>query len=359
MKLPFIHNMSKLKAVSPMKQIQSQSCIYTVNSDEREELVKMFDSLPKMEGGIAPDDVALFEEIQSMSNHLPHGLLSKLDHFGRNSNKWGTLVIHGLPVDPDLPPTPTDGEPVDKATNYSEYALLTLLSRFGVPYADVREKKGRLIHQVSPRPGMENAQENGGSTEWFELHTENIFLQPSMIPDIFALTCLRQGHDGGASTLTMSIENAKQHLSEEDINILSQPQFLFHFSSSYGQVGRMTEPRPVIHPGNLMTVDFADMSLVSHPGKSIFDLKDVPGATALKHLKAALTQPDVILEAKWEPGTMAIIDNLRAVHARKGFKAHYDGKDRWLQRAFSMDLGDFRGTQHLRVPGSHVFSQGL
>jgi alpha-ketoglutarate-dependent taurine dioxygenase len=37
---------------------------------------------------------------------------------------------------------------------------------------------------------------------------------------------------------------------------------------------------------------------------------------------------DVILQ----PGDIYFIDNFRAVHGRKPFKANYDGNDRWLKR---------------------------
>jgi alpha-ketoglutarate-dependent taurine dioxygenase len=33
-----------------------------------------------------------------------------------------------------------------------------------------------------------------------------------------------------------------------------------------------------------------------------------------------------------EPGDFVFIDNYRAVHGRKPFKARYDGNDRWLKR---------------------------
>jgi alpha-ketoglutarate-dependent taurine dioxygenase len=32
------------------------------------------------------------------------------------------------------------------------------------------------------------------------------------------------------------------------------------------------------------------------------------------------------------PGDCAFIDNFRAVHGRRSFRARYDGQDRWLKR---------------------------
>ena len=46
----------------------------------------------------------------------------------------------------------------------------------------------------------------------------------------------------------------------------------------------------------------------------------------LRQLRSS--QYDVALE----PGDLLIIDNYRAVHGRKPFRARYDGRDRWLKR---------------------------
>ncbi|HYG65572.1 MAG TPA: arginine beta-hydroxylase, Fe(II)/alpha-ketoglutarate-dependent, partial [Thermoanaerobaculia bacterium] len=37
---------------------------------------------------------------------------------------------------------------------------------------------------------------------------------------------------------------------------------------------------------------------------------------------------DVVLE----PGEICFIDNFKAVHGRRAFRARYDGEDRWLKR---------------------------
>jgi alpha-ketoglutarate-dependent taurine dioxygenase len=46
----------------------------------------------------------------------------------------------------------------------------------------------------------------------------------------------------------------------------------------------------------------------------------------IKAMDESLT--DLVLQ----PGSFLFIDNYRAVHGRKPFKATYDGKDRWLKR---------------------------
>ena len=41
---------------------------------------------------------------------------------------------------------------------------------------------------------------------------------------------------------------------------------------------------------------------------------------------------EVIEDDALAPGDFIFVDNYKAVHGRKPFKAHYDGTDRWLKR---------------------------
>ena len=41
---------------------------------------------------------------------------------------------------------------------------------------------------------------------------------------------------------------------------------------------------------------------------------------------------EVIEDHALAPGDFIFVDNYKAVHGRKPFKAHYDGTDRWLKR---------------------------
>jgi hypothetical protein len=58
-------------------------------------------------------------------------------------------------------------------------------------------------------------------------------------------------------------------------------------------------------------------------------------------------------EVVLRPGDFLFVDNYRAVHGRKSFKARYDGADRWLKRInVTRDLRksrDSRETSHSRV----------
>ena len=57
-----------------------------------------------------------------------------------------------------------------------------------------------------------------------------------------------------------------------------------------------------------------------------------------KEAKEALEEHEVAHTAKRSihltPGDFLLIDNMKSVHFRSGFKALYDGNDRWLIRAY-------------------------
>jgi alpha-ketoglutarate-dependent taurine dioxygenase len=54
-----------------------------------------------------------------------------------------------------------------------------------------------------------------------------------------------------------------------------------------------------------------------------------------------------------EPGDVCFIDNFKAVHGRRAFKARYDGHDRWLKRVnITRDLRKSRAERE--APTSRV-----
>ena len=68
------------------------------------------------------------------------------------------------------------------------------------------------------------------------------------------------------------------------------------------------------------------------------------GQLALSSLHNALSAPGVLRENRLRPGDLLIINNRKAVHGRLPFRARFDGKDRWLERAyFRTDLWEGRG----------------
>ncbi|TMC08403.1 MAG: hypothetical protein E6J41_13495, partial [Chloroflexi bacterium] len=265
--------------------------------------------------------------------------------FAAGGGEAGGMLVRGVPVDEALPDTPRDGRPAPgKRSLTSESALLLVSSCVGTPIGYREEKNGQLVHDVCPSPGRETRQENTGSV-YFEVHTENAF--HPFKPDHVALLCLRPDHDHTARTLVGDVEAALPLLPPGDVAVLRQPRFRHRMPTSFaGPDGEdaFSRPQPVVlgpedRPG--LNVDAFNTVAV-----------DAEAEPPLRRFVQALES--VLVGARLESGDLLLVDNRRAVHARTGFTPRYDGRDRWLQRTFS--VRDFARTAAARPRGSHVCS---
>jgi L-asparagine oxygenase len=271
---------------------------------------------------------------------LPKRFLRDLLAFRRWSAPSGTLVFRGLPVNPDLPPTPSDGQPVaGEGTWLSEAVLTVFMSQLGDPIAYADEKGGDLIQEICPIRGHEERQENSGS-DFLEFHTENGF--HPFKPDFVGLICLRPDHDRNVETRTSSIRRLLPLLPAETVAALRRPTFRILPSSSFGGGEDVVGPIAVITG----SPDLPHM---------VVDCNAMVGADerskrALAELAAKLPLASEAIVA--DTGDLLVIDNRVAAHARSAMLARYDGRDRWLQRMSV--VSDFRRSQVARGHLDHV-----
>ncbi len=289
------------------------------------------------------DHSNIFTKVELAKSHIPERVATRLIEFKRSSNEYGTLLIRNLPVDAELPPTPEDGRMVtNKTSSISEYCLLLMMMYLGEPIAYADEKEGALIQNICPVKGFENRQENAGSV-YLEFHTEDGF-HPHK-PDHVGLYCLKSDHEKIAKTASASIRRALPLLPSGTISLLRQP--LFHIRASASFTGEGEEPTysslmPVLSEDLFepeLCVDFFAMEAINSVAQVALDM-----------LKSALLS--VTIGCVLTPGDLMIVDNRVAAHARNGFKAHYDGTDRWLQRMFIVQ--DFRRSRASRAKGGHI-----
>lgn len=193
----------------------------------------------------------------------------------------------------------------------------------GEPIGYQDEKEGRIIHDIYPVRGRENRTEGGGSKTFFTYHTEDA-IHPYR-PDHLGLICLRADHDRTAVNETASVVEAIQHLPGAAVTLLRQPLFEVKPPLSFGETdlsdmvpvlsGSLFEPEMRIHGSFMKGVN--------------------PEAQwALDMLKESLKK--VSISYTLSPGDMMIINNRLAAHARSSFTPRYDGKDRWLQRMYTV-----------------------
>jgi L-asparagine oxygenase len=288
------------------------------------------------------DTPYVMTEVEVAGCALPARLLRALAQFRHEGNPYGAMLVRGLPVDPDIGPTPSDGNAADWSdVPIASIAQLAVTSRLGDVVAFADEKEGRLLQDVIPVPGAQDRQENSGTT-FMELHTEDGF-HPYK-PDFLTLLCLRPDHERRARTVTGSARQVLPRLSDECVRTLREPVFRIRFASSFtaGGTDRYSAPLAALHGPE------QDPDLVA-------DCHAMEGLTpqavrALVELGRVL--PEVVVGDVLDTGDLLVVDNRVAVHGRNGFTARFDGRDRWLRRCFA--AVDLRRSRGCRRAGSRI-----
>lgn len=208
--------------------------------------------------------------------------------------------------------------------------MVTLLygGLMGQVFGWATQQDGRIVNDVLPVPHLADAQVGGSSRTELAWHTEDAF-HPGRA-DFICLFCLRNP-DGAPTTvacLADAIEDADlgEALFEPCVTIPAddaQAEGANSLGSKDWAEGSL-EAVPILTrtaAGLSMRIDPAYM--VAWPPES--DVKD-----EIAKFCAALdgNLRDVVLS----PGDILILDNRRAVHGRRPFRARYDGRDRWLKR---------------------------
>ncbi|PTM59016.1 TauD/TfdA family dioxygenase [Desmospora activa] len=318
-----------------------QNYIVSLTEEEKEAVARIIESLPALD--VRRMENETLTQIQVAAQQLPSRLVEHLVRFRREPNRYGVIMFRNLPTDAELPATPADGGfPADKSTFVSEYCLLQFLLFLGEPIAYEDEKAGLLIQNVCPVKGQEKRQENTSSNH-LNYHTEDGF-HPYQ-PDYLSLIGLRADHDRVAQTLTASVREVLHTIPSTALTLLRQPLYRLSPSSSFNITG---EDYSVVLPvlsGSLlepqMCVHFSSMEAVNREAK-----------WALDTLRNALLHVGIGFQLN--PGDLLIMDNRLVAHARTTFTPRYDGKDRWLQRMFT--VVDFHRSSFSRGQGGYVCS---
>lgn len=275
------------------------------------------------------DNFELFRHTaQSMfKSHMPLEFFDFIRSGKFENSARGTFIFRGLPVDPGLTETPTDGKrSASKQTFVSEACILAVGSELGEPFSFAEEKGGEIIHNVCPIKGQEDSKSNAGSKSNFGLHTEVAF--HPLRPHFLLLCCLRSDHDNESLTYVVDVIDAYRRLSLKDRSELRQANFVLQAPESFrrGLQGDGTVQGPAVEPsGNSLyaCLNYNTMKALTKNAQR-----------ALDALRDALHSPGVVGEVQLQPGELVAINNQKAVHGRNGFKPRFDGNDRWLQRIY-------------------------
>jgi L-asparagine oxygenase len=287
--------------------------------------------------------------LHAIFSRLPSGQLQTLLDFGRHADTPGVMLVRNLPTDPELPPTPVNGEPSqDKKTFVAETVLLGLSQLLGEPVGFTTEKNGRLIHDVVPVRTGSTSQTNQSSRVFLNFHNDIVHDEVGRYdvsnPDFLVLNCLRQDAGAKAITYYADARDIVRKLSPQAVQALSTPLFRLNAPGSY-----------VRDVANGVDVLSAPIRIISGPLDSpeiVISANGVHGLNpeceqALYDLQIGCRE--IAHQVKLEPGCALLINNRKGLHARSEFLARHDGKDRWLQRTYlRRNLWSIR---YRRVPG--------
>jgi len=283
------------------------------------------------------------------AHELPRRVRSFLNDFRLKEPKSGVCIISGYPLDLSaVGVTPTHWKwRADAEYSLREQIFLIL---HGILLGDLlgwaTQQDGYLVHDVFPIKGNENEQLGTGSEQTLWWHTEDAF-HPYR-PDYIGFFCLRNPDHVATTISTLDVEK----LDAAHVDTLFQPRFTIRPDESHQEKNESDlrkSHRPDQGQSSINAAYEKIKKMNTNPEKiSVLfgssdepylrldpyfmdPLEDDPEAqqalnALIELINANLT--DLVLQ----PGDSCFIDNYKAVHGRKQFRARYDGHDRWIKR---------------------------
>jgi Fe(II)/alpha-ketoglutarate-dependent arginine beta-hydroxylase len=294
-----------------------------------------------------PEDPQFLKEADVYAHELPRRVRAAFREFRLTEPKDALLTVSGYPVDQDkIGRTPRHWRDRDPSNDTLEEEMLLVL--FGSLLGDVigwsTQQDGRIVHDIFPIQGHEHEQLGSGSEELLTWHTEDAF--HPFRGDYLGLMCLRNPD----SVPTTFASLARVRLTPEQVRLLSEPHFTIrpdesHLAKNRGQKNGHSPEEEALLQRAYAKID----QMWSAPEKiPVFSggaespyirldpyfmdpVRDNDEAQAA--LDELIRQVDQVIEDHaLAPGDFIFVDNYKAVHGRKPFKARFDGTDRWLKR---------------------------
>lgn len=291
------------------------------------------------------ENLELIGRAPVLARNLPPRLLEFLEDY-RVREPSALCMVSGLAVhERELGPTPEHwrGSQWASSAYRQEIFFLLCASRLGDVFGWATQQDGRIMHDVLPIKGHEHYEIGSNSLQHLSWHTEDAF-HPCR-GDYVALMCLKNpdhvetvvcdGNDLDWSALDVDElfepaftqmpdnshlpDNASESSGDPTIDRLRGRSFALIQSWNENPVkrpvlfGDRRSPYMALDPYHMKTVGWSQRSLQAFEGLR----KQIE-----EHMNGVAL----------EPGDCVFIDNFRAVHGRKSFRARYDGSDRWLKR---------------------------
>jgi enduracididine beta-hydroxylase len=279
------------------------------------ELVARYDSV---------EDSEFLSEATVWAQELPRRLRVALNRFRLTEPEPAHLILSGYPIDDEKigrTPEHWNRPPAERRPVLEEEIYFVLASSLlGECIGWKTQQAGRIVHDVMPIRGMEQEQIGTGSEQAIWWHTEDAF--HPMRGDYLGMMCMR--NPDRVPTTFASLEQVR--LAPEDWDTLFEPHYTIKADLSHEreETGQPLEKIALLSGDRrspYIRIDHYFMDPVADNPKA---------QRAFEALVQAIDTEigDMVLE----PGDICFIDNFKAVHGRRAFKARYDGHDRWLKR---------------------------
>ena len=224
-----------------------------------------------------------------------------------------------------------------------EIFLLLCASMLGDVFGWATQQDGRIMHDVLPIKGHEHYEIGSNSLQHLSWHTEDAF-HPCR-GDYVALMCLKNPDQ----VETVACDAADLDWSALDVDALFEPEFTQMPDNSHlPENASQSTGDPTLD--RLRARSFALIQSwtgqsgeatgpVRRPPQPVHGPRPVPhedrwlAERSLRAFDGLCEQIEANMKGvALRPGDCLFIDNFRAVHGRKSFRARYDGTDRWLKR---------------------------
>ena len=286
-------------------------------------------------------DTSNLKDLESFIDHaketihprLGHDLLTALRSLRNSSSPTSAVWIRNLPVDPFVPPNPTDGTAVSLGKHtYVAEAMLVGLGEFTnshvVGYAAETQYSNPWIHEGFPRNSP-----TGGSalTQASDLAFHQDMSYHPEAPDILGLVSIREGHDRQVQTELIDNREILETLPRSIVDMLREPRFEIK-TSDWVDAGYHQRSGKEKQVGTPILTGAASLA-VPVEWENMVGL-DQEASWAVQMLQRA------ILEAPkhyvhFVPGDLLLFNNKRTLHARTPYvDLRFDGGDRVLSRAY-------------------------
>lgn len=303
------------------------------------------DSIQGLLAEIVPEVAAVEDETFQANAHvyaqeLPRRVRKHVHDFKLHEPAEAHFVISGYPIDQaKIGPTPPHwNNRQGRSTSIEEEVLLVLFgSLLGECIGWATQQDGRVVHDILPIRGHESEQLGSSSEQLLWWHNEDAF--HPFRGDYLGMLCLRN-RDAVATTFA---HFADLPLTEEEIDLLFEPHYTIRPDESHlpkNRANPVEDPTVSYDQIEQMNTRPEKIAVLSGDRRSPYVRLDPyfmdpveDNARAQAALDALVRAIDNRIEdCILETGDFCFIDNYKAVHGRKPFKAYFDGNDRWLKR---------------------------